>query len=105
MTYLDRMNKGLDLLDQKFPNWAFHIDTDTLDLDSTMTCVVSQLFPSEWFGEAVEAMCDEFDIDLSDYNDPYEFAVEYGFDDVRAAVEDHAVTATDMWLAAIAERV
>lgn len=76
--------RGVDYLDNNFPNWANHISLDTFDIASSGYCVVAQLFPNEHgiFSVSVGAMWEEFD--TPGEADPYGWAGRYGFDQTPA---------------------
>lgn len=40
----ERVKRGADWLDANFPGWYMNIDTDTLDLNSTGSCILGQEF-------------------------------------------------------------
>jgi hypothetical protein len=43
-TVAERVAKGVALLDAKVPGWRFHVESDILDIGSTVWCIVGQLF-------------------------------------------------------------
>lgn len=40
--YAERVQRGIALLDQKWPAWATEIDLDTLDISSGTSCMTAQ---------------------------------------------------------------
>lgn len=40
--YAARVQRGIALMDEKWPNWATEIDLDTLDIKSGSSCVTAQ---------------------------------------------------------------
>lgn len=44
MSFQDRIDAGIKLLDEKTPGWEKKIDFDTLRLNSFMNCVLGQVY-------------------------------------------------------------
>lgn len=49
--YAARVQRGIALLDIKWPNWATEIDLETLDIESSERCVTAQ-YAGQKFGFA-----------------------------------------------------
>jgi hypothetical protein len=70
---VDRVNRGIALMDQKYPHWWRVLDLDTLDLRSTKNCVLGQVA-----GDYLDGLMTV----LGGYSDyvQYQLAVDNGFD-------------------------
>lgn len=67
-----RIDNGAWLLDWKHPTWAWWINPETLDIDGFTTCVLAQLFKSDYRTGLVR-------LGLGDSTEGDERAAEYGF--------------------------
>ena len=73
---MERIAKGVALLDDKRPNWRRHIDVDGLDLGSPRHCILGQLYKND----ATEGE-DGFHIGTRKLGiDHDRLSTEYGFD-------------------------
>jgi hypothetical protein len=70
---IERVNRGIALIDQKYPHWWRVLDLETLDLRSTKNCVLGQVA-----GDYLDGLVTMFGGD-GDYVQ-YQMAVNHGFD-------------------------
>lgn len=94
--YASRVQRGIALLDQKWPAWATEINLDTLDIASGATCMTAQYAASQGESGWEDGM-EMLSLDESSYD-------EHGFrtDDHHADTDYPALNG--LWKAAILER-
>lgn len=98
--YADRMTLGLAFLDDTVPDWANQVCASALVMTSTTQCVLSQVFgrPDHrgdfYFSEAIAHAWEVGNVNEDLYPNPYDWAVDHGFDDVTSE-------ANDLWLEVI----
>lgn len=95
--YEERVARGATLLDERVPDWATRVDVKSLDVWNLENCVLGQLF-GHYRSDAAHATLGIFGGD--------EYA-SHGFqltDDEYVSRDDYGAL-TELWCAAIAERV
>jgi len=79
---VERVNRGIALMDQKYPHWWRVLDLETLDLRSTENCVLGQVAGD--YRDGLVTLFGSWENSFA-----YQSAIDHGFDATSWPDTDH----------------
>jgi hypothetical protein len=105
---VQRVNRGVELLDNEFPGWEKYIDTSRLDIASGYCCVLAQLAENKFkiTQEGFSGLCKVLGLESSDDTIRYGFCPQiYASLCTGVLYEEDDKMITALWSEKINERM